>query len=37
VVIVNRGTTRGDELADLVVDDGTSEFLAELAASLPDL
>lgn len=37
VVIVNRGTTRGDDLAALVIDDGTSEFLAELAASLPDL
>ncbi|WP_420112060.1 NAD-dependent protein deacetylase [Pseudactinotalea sp.] len=37
VVIVNRGATRGDDLADLLVDDGTSEFLAELAASLPDL
>ncbi|WP_170296881.1 NAD-dependent protein deacetylase [Pseudactinotalea terrae] len=37
VVIVNRGETRGDALATLLVDDGTSEFLAELAASLPDL
>jgi NAD-dependent SIR2 family protein deacetylase len=37
VVIVNRGATRGDALADLLVADGTSEFLAELAASLPDL
>ncbi|WP_305080307.1 Sir2 family NAD-dependent protein deacetylase, partial [Pseudonocardia sp. ICBG1034] len=32
VVIVNRGATRGDELADLRVDAGCSEALAALAA-----
>lgn len=37
VVIINRGDTRGDPLADLTVHDGVSEALAELAASLPDL
>ncbi|HLV03145.1 NAD-dependent protein deacetylase [Actinotalea caeni] len=37
VVIINRGETRGDGVADLTVHDGTSEALAELAASLPDL
>jgi NAD-dependent SIR2 family protein deacetylase len=31
VVIVNRGATRGDELATLLVDAGTSEFLTALA------
>jgi NAD-dependent SIR2 family protein deacetylase len=35
VVIVNRGTTRGDALATLKVDAGTSETLSELAAALP--
>ncbi len=32
VVIVNRGTTRGDPLASCRVDDGCSEFLVALAA-----
>jgi NAD-dependent SIR2 family protein deacetylase len=32
VVIVNRGTTRGDELATYKLEVGTSEFLVELAA-----
>jgi NAD-dependent SIR2 family protein deacetylase len=31
IVIVNRGPTRGDELADLLVAEGCSEFLRELA------
>lgn len=31
VVIVNRGLTRGDDLASLTVHAGTSEFLADLA------
>jgi NAD-dependent SIR2 family protein deacetylase len=31
VVIVNRGATRGDELAAYTLEAGTSEFLAELA------
>ncbi|MFT4265414.1 MAG: Sir2 family NAD-dependent protein deacetylase [Nocardioides sp.] len=31
VVIVNRGATRGDELATRIVDTGTSEFLGDLA------
>jgi NAD-dependent SIR2 family protein deacetylase len=34
VVIINRGATRGDELADIKIDSGCSETLAELAASL---
>jgi NAD-dependent SIR2 family protein deacetylase len=34
VVIVNRGTTRGDDLADLRVDAGCSETLTALAAAL---
>ena len=33
VVIVNRGTTRGDDLATTLVDAGCSEFLADLAAA----
>lgn len=33
VVIVNRGATRGDELADVLVDGGCSEVLGELAAA----
>lgn len=37
VVILNRGATRGDTLADLTIHDGVSEALAELAGSLPDL
>lgn len=32
VVIVNRGTTRGDDLASVKHDVGTTEFLVELAA-----
>lgn len=35
VVVVNRGATRGDPLATLKVDAGTSEVLTELARSLP--
>jgi NAD-dependent SIR2 family protein deacetylase len=34
VVIVNRGGTRGDELADVRVDAGCSETLTALAAAL---
>jgi NAD-dependent SIR2 family protein deacetylase len=34
VVIVNRGTTRGDPLADVRVDAGCSETLTALAAAL---
>lgn len=37
VVIVNRGVTRGDDLADLRVDAGTSETLTGLAELLPDV
>jgi len=33
VVIVNRGSTRGDELATYAVDAGTSPFLVELVAA----
>jgi NAD-dependent SIR2 family protein deacetylase len=34
VVILNRGLTRGDELADLKVDAGCTEALTALAAAL---
>jgi len=34
VVIVNRGVTRGDDVAQLRVDAGTSETLTALAAAL---
>jgi NAD-dependent SIR2 family protein deacetylase len=34
VVIINRGSTRGDELASLKIDGGCSETLAELRATL---
>ena len=34
VVVVNRGETRGDDLATYKVDVGCSEFLAQLAGSL---
>jgi NAD-dependent SIR2 family protein deacetylase len=34
VVIVNRGPTRGDELADVLIDAGCSESLTALAAAL---
>jgi NAD-dependent SIR2 family protein deacetylase len=37
VVIVNRGTTRGDELARYKLDAGCSEFLARLVAARPPL
>ena len=37
VVIINRGTTRGDPLADLKIDMGVSTALAWLAGNLPDL
>ena len=33
VVIVNRGTTRGDDLATVKLDTGCSEFLTSLAAA----
>jgi NAD-dependent SIR2 family protein deacetylase len=33
VVIVNRGPTRGDALAEVLVDAGCSEVLAALAAA----
>jgi NAD-dependent SIR2 family protein deacetylase len=33
VVIVNRGPTRGDDLADVLVDGGCSEVLTEVAAA----
>jgi hypothetical protein len=33
VVIVNRGTTRGDALATVKVDAGCSEFLGALVAA----
>lgn len=35
IVIVNRGTTRGDGLADVRVDAGCSQTLTALAAALP--
>jgi NAD-dependent SIR2 family protein deacetylase len=35
VLIVNRGVTRGDDVADLRIDAGTSETLTELASRLP--
>ena len=34
VVIVNRGPTRGDELADVLVDGGCSEVLTEIATAV---
>lgn len=37
VAIINRGTTRGDELADLHLEAGTSPTLTALATDLPDL
>ncbi|MCV2393034.1 NAD-dependent deacetylase [Actinotalea sp. M2MS4P-6] len=37
VVIVNRGRTRGDDLAAVRVDAGTSQVLPALDAALPDL
>lgn len=37
VVIINRGTTRGDGLADLKIDAGAATALEYLAAELPDL
>ena len=37
VVIINRGKTRGDDLATMLVDVGVSEALTFLARSLPDL
>ncbi|MDM7854749.1 NAD-dependent protein deacetylase [Cellulomonas alba] len=37
IVIVNRGGTRGDRLATLHVDAGTSETLSALADDLPDV
>jgi hypothetical protein len=33
-VIINRGPTRGDELASLKIDRGCSETLTELRATL---
>ena len=35
VAIINRGTTRGDELADVKIDNGCSPMLALLADELP--
>ncbi|WP_081737733.1 NAD-dependent protein deacetylase [Arthrobacter sp. H41] len=37
VVIINRGKTRGDEFASLLIDAGVSEALTYLAKQLPDL
>ncbi|MHA7293826.1 NAD-dependent protein deacetylase [Arthrobacter sp. HLT1-21] len=37
VVIINRGMTRGDDLASILVDLGVSEALTFLAESLPNL
>jgi NAD-dependent SIR2 family protein deacetylase len=37
VVVINRGRTRGDDLASVRVDAGTSEVLAALDTALPDL
>ena len=37
VAIINRGSTRGDELADVHLDAGTSPTLTALEAALPDL
>lgn len=37
VAIINRGATRGDDLADLRLDAGTSPTLTALARALPDL
>ncbi|WP_026549172.1 NAD-dependent protein deacetylase [Arthrobacter sp. Br18] len=37
VVIINRGSTRGDEFATLLIDAGVSEALTYLAERLPDL
>lgn len=34
VVIINRGVTRGDDLATIKIDDGCSEILAQLVRSL---
>jgi hypothetical protein len=34
VVIINRGETRGDELASLKIDHGCSETLGELRARM---
>ena len=34
IVIINRGPTRGDPLADLHVDAGCSQALSQLASSL---
>ena len=36
IVIINRGPTRGDDLASLKIDNGCSETLAELRATLLD-
>lgn len=35
VIIINRGATRGDELADVKIDAGTSQVLPALAQALP--
>jgi NAD-dependent SIR2 family protein deacetylase len=37
VAIINRGHTRGDDLADVKVDGGCSEILTLLASELPEL
>ncbi len=36
VVIVNRGATRGDDLASVKIEAGCSEFLARLSARRTD-
>jgi hypothetical protein len=36
VVIINRGATRGDELATLKIDHGCSEALTEIRATLSE-
>ena len=37
VAIINRGPTRGDDLADVKIDNGCSPMLALLADELPAL
>jgi NAD-dependent SIR2 family protein deacetylase len=37
VIIINRGPTRGDDLASIKLEAGVSESLAWLAAELPPL
>ena len=35
IAIINRGRTRGDSMADLRLDDGVSEVLADIVSALP--